>query len=81
MKRGSFKHGDILMTKTGRINTENSSLGRAALYMGEDDAANVNGYVYFIKYGDIYFLWLNSNKWVYWLWDTTFLTIMISKNS
>ena len=32
MKRSSLKQGDILMTKTGRINTENSSLGRAALY-------------------------------------------------
>ena len=49
MSRSSLKHGDILMTKTGRINTENSSLGRAALYMGEDDAANVNGHVYFIR--------------------------------
>ena len=49
MKRSSLKHGDILMTKTGRINTENSSLGRAALYMGADDMANVNGHVYFIR--------------------------------
>ena len=49
MSRSSLKHGDILMTKTGRINTENSSLGRAALYMGKDDAANVNGHVYFIR--------------------------------
>ena len=49
MKRSSLKHGDILMTKTGRINTENSSLGRAALYTGEDDMANVNGHVYFIR--------------------------------
>ena len=49
MHRSSLKHGDILMTKTGRINTENSSLGRAALYMGEDDMANVNGHVYFIR--------------------------------
>jgi len=49
MNRSSLKHGDILMTKTGRINTENSSLGRAALYLGEDDAANVNGHVYFIR--------------------------------
>ena len=49
MRHSSLKHGDILMTKTGRINTENSSLGRAALYMGEDDAANVNGHVYFIR--------------------------------
>lgn len=49
MKRSSLKYGDILMTKTGRINTENSSLGRAALYMGEDDMANINGHVYFIR--------------------------------
>ena len=49
MKRSSLKQGDILMTKTGRINTENSSLGRAAMYMGEDDKANVNGHVYFIR--------------------------------
>ncbi len=49
MKRSSLKHGDILMTKTGRVNTENSSLGRAALYDGEDDMANVNGHVYFIR--------------------------------
>ena len=49
MKRSSLKYGDILMTKTGRINTENSSLGRAALYEGEDDMANVNGHVYFIR--------------------------------
>lgn len=49
MKRSSLKQGDILMTKTGRINTENSSLGRAALYLGKDDMANVNGHVYFIR--------------------------------
>ena len=49
MYRSSLKYGDILMTKTGRINTENSSLGRAALYLGEDDKANINGHVYFIR--------------------------------
>ena len=49
MYRSSLKYGDILMTKTGRINTENSSLGRAALYLGEDNKANVNGHVYFIR--------------------------------
>lgn len=49
MKRSSLKHGDILMTKTVRINTENSSLGRAAIYDGDDDKANVNGHVYFIR--------------------------------
>lgn len=49
MKKSSLKHKDILMTKTGRINTENSSLGRAAMYLGEDDKANINGHVYFIR--------------------------------
>jgi type I restriction enzyme S subunit len=49
MSKSSLKHKDILMTKTGRINTENSSLGRAAIYWGEDDKANVNGHVYLIR--------------------------------
>ncbi|MDC3191805.1 restriction endonuclease subunit S, partial [Pseudoalteromonas elyakovii] len=49
MNKSSLKHKDILMTKTGRINTENSSLGRAALYLGEDGKANLNGHVYFIR--------------------------------
>ena len=49
MSKSSLKHKDILMTKTGRINTENSSLGRAAMFLGEDDTANVNGHVYLIR--------------------------------
>lgn len=49
MSKSSLKHKDILMTKTGRINTENSSLGRAALFLGEDDSANINGHVYLIR--------------------------------
>ena len=49
LKKSSLKHKDILMTKTGRFNTENSSLGRAALFLGEDDSANVNGHVYLIR--------------------------------
>lgn len=49
MAKSSIKHEDILMTKTGRINTENSSLGRAAIYLGEDDSANINGHVYLIR--------------------------------
>lgn len=54
MQKSSLKNRDILMTKTGRINTENSSLGRAAMYRGEDDSANINGHVYLIRLqGDI----------------------------
>lgn len=49
MKKSSLKNKDILMTKTGRINTENSSLGRAAIFLGEDDSANINGHVYLIR--------------------------------
>jgi type I restriction enzyme S subunit len=49
MKKTSLKHGDILITKTGRINTENSSLGRAAMFLGENDSANINGHVYLIR--------------------------------
>ncbi|MCF6439857.1 restriction endonuclease subunit S [Pseudoalteromonas luteoviolacea] len=49
MSKSSLKHKDILMTKTGRINTENSSLGRAALYLGDNGKANLNGHVYFIR--------------------------------
>lgn len=49
MLKSSLKYGDILLTKTGRINTENSSLGRAAMYLGKDDCANINGHVYLIR--------------------------------
>lgn len=49
MKGSMLKHNDILITKTGRINTENSSLGRSALFTGEDDTANINGHVYLVR--------------------------------
>lgn len=49
MSKSSLKHNDLLITKTGRINTENSSLGRTALYVGEDDKANINGHVYLVR--------------------------------
>ena len=52
MKKSSVHYKDILITKTGRINTENSSLGRAALYLGEDDSANINGHVYLVRLDD-----------------------------
>lgn len=52
MMKSSVRHEDLLMTKTGRINTENSSLGRAAIYLGEDDSANINGHVYLIRIKD-----------------------------
>jgi restriction endonuclease S subunit len=49
MSKTSLKNRDILITKTGRINTENSSLGRAAIFLGKDDSANINGHVYLIR--------------------------------
>lgn len=49
MKNSGLMNLDILMTKTGRINTENSSLGRAALFEGDDNSANINGHVYLIR--------------------------------
>jgi len=49
MKKSSLEYRDILMTKTGRINTENSSLGRAAIFLGKNDSANINGHVYLIR--------------------------------
>ena len=44
-----LNHGDILITKTGRFNTENSSLGRSAIFDGEDGSANINGHVYMVR--------------------------------
>lgn len=49
MNQTSLKNKDILITKTGRFNTENSSLGRAALFTGGDDSANINGHVYLVR--------------------------------
>ena len=49
MEKSSVHNKDILITKTGRINTENSSLGRAALFHGKDNSANINGHVYLVR--------------------------------
>lgn len=49
LKKSSLHNRDILITKTGRVNTENSSLGRAALFVGEDNSANINGHVYLVR--------------------------------
>ena len=49
LRKSSVHYKDILITKTGRINTENSSLGRAAIYLGKDNSANINGHVYLIR--------------------------------
>lgn len=49
LKKSILKHNDLLITKTGRINTENSSLGRTALCEGGDGSANINGHVYLVR--------------------------------
>lgn len=51
LKMGSsrLKHNDLLVTKIGRLFTENSSLGRVALYEGPDNAANLSGNLSYIR--------------------------------
>lgn len=49
MKGSILKHNDLLVTKIGRLFTENSSLGRVALYEGEDYKANLSGNLSFIR--------------------------------
>lgn len=49
MAKSRVHDKDILITKTGRINTENSSLGRAALFRGADNSANINGHIYLVR--------------------------------
>ncbi|MBD5219975.1 MAG: restriction endonuclease subunit S [Bacteroidales bacterium] len=48
-KSSSLKHNDLLVTKIGRLYTENSSLGRVSIYEGEDDKANLSGNLSFIR--------------------------------
>lgn len=44
-----LKDKDILITKTGRVSTENSSLGRIAMYRGEDDVVNISGEIFLVR--------------------------------
>ena len=53
MKSSVLKHNDLLITKIGRINTENSSLGRVSIYTGEDNKANLSGNVCYIRLLDV----------------------------
>lgn len=48
-KSSSLKHNDLIVTKIGRLYTENSSLGRVSLYEGEDDKANLSGNLSYIR--------------------------------
>lgn len=49
LRKSILHYNDILITKTGRYNTENSSLGRCALFKGKDSTANINGHVYLAR--------------------------------
>ncbi len=44
-----LKMGDVLLTKTGRINTKNSSLGRPALYDPSIGRVNISSEIYIIR--------------------------------
>ena len=48
-KDTSLKHGDLLITKIGRYYTADSSLGRVAVYLGEDDKANYSNNIMMIR--------------------------------
>ncbi|MCM1505417.1 MAG: restriction endonuclease subunit S [Muribaculum sp.] len=48
-KSSSLKHNDLIVTKIGRLFTENSSLGRVSLYEGDDDRANLSGNLSYIR--------------------------------
>ena len=48
-KSSSLKHNDLIVTKIGRLYTENSSLGRVSLFQGEDYSANLSGNLSFIR--------------------------------
>lgn len=52
MRETQLHYNDILITKTGRFNTENSSLGRSAIFKGESGSANINGHVYLVRLND-----------------------------
>lgn len=49
MSGSILKHNDLVVTKIGRLFTENSSLGRVALYEGEDGKANLSGNLSYIR--------------------------------
>ena len=49
MHGSRLMHNDLIVTKIGRLFTENSSLGRVSLYEGPDYAANLSGNLSFIR--------------------------------
>lgn len=49
MKTSSLMTGDLIISKIGRVNTENSSLGRTAIYEGENRKANISGNLCYVR--------------------------------
>lgn len=49
MKASSLMKNDLIISKIGRVYTENSSLGRTAMYEGEDRKANISGNLCFVR--------------------------------
>ena len=49
MKSTQLEIGDLLITKTGRINTENSSLGRISIFRGYHEPVNISSEIYLIR--------------------------------
>ena len=49
-KDTSLKRGDLLITKIGRYYTEDSSLGRVCVYLGEDDKANYSNNIMRVRF-------------------------------
>jgi restriction endonuclease S subunit len=52
MKSSSLMKNDLVISKIGRTYTENSSLGRTAIYEGEDNKANISGNLCFVRLND-----------------------------
>lgn len=49
MKSSTLMKNDLIISKIGRVYTENSSLGRTAIYEGEDKQANISGNLCFVR--------------------------------
>ena len=49
MKASSLQKNDLVISKIGRVYTDNSSLGRTAIYEGESGQANISGNLCFVR--------------------------------
>lgn len=49
MKASSLQKNDLVISKIGRVYTDNSSLGRTAIYEGKSGQANISGNLCFVR--------------------------------